>query len=242
MICFRISFLFFWLSVISGSVYAQLSNLGTWNILNLKYIQSDKVSFFGETQLRSLQFYKSYHYYEYKGGFNFKPGNAYQFSLGLGSYQTYREGGNFLKPKNNDEFRLWPQLFLFQSLFGLKIEQRYRMEMRWTSTGYRNRFRYRLGASYPFTLGNQKAKNVQLILSNEVFFTDKEPYFERNRFQFGLSYKVTSVATIQLGYLHQFDYRINDEIGRDFFVIGYFIELFNNGAKKSSSESVFKEN
>ena len=70
------------------SVYAQLSNLGTWNILNFKYIYSDKVSFFGETQLRSLQFYNSYHYYEYKGGFNFKPGNAYQFSLGLGSYQT----------------------------------------------------------------------------------------------------------------------------------------------------------
>jgi hypothetical protein len=53
---------------------------------------------------------------------------------------------------------------------------------------------------------------------------------------------VTNATTIQLGYLHQFDYRINDEIGRNFFVIGYFIELFNKEAKKSSSESVFKEN
>lgn len=221
---------------------AQLANLGSWNIFNFKYNQSSKISFFGETQLRSLHFYSYYHYYEVKGGFNFKPGNSYQLSFGLGSYQTYREGGNFVKPKNNDEIRLWPQLVLFQSLFGLKIEQRYRMEMRWTSTGYRNRFRYRVGASYPFKIGNNKSRDFQASFSNELFFTNNEPYFERNRFQVGLSYKATNATTLQIGYLHQFDYRINDEIGRDFFVLGYFIEIFKKGAKRSISESVFKEN
>ncbi|MFN6259897.1 MAG: DUF2490 domain-containing protein, partial [Bacteroidota bacterium] len=154
----------------------------------------------------------------------------------------YREGGNFVKPKNNDEIRLWPQLVLFQSLFGLKIEQRYRMEMRWTSTGYRNRFRYRVGASYPFRIRNNTSKAFQASFSNELFFTNNEPYFERNRFQVGLSYKVTNATTLQIGYLHQFDYRINDEIGRDFFVLGYFIEIFKKGAKRSIPESVFKEN
>ena len=238
----RIYILFiFWISI-SMTASAQLANLGSWNILNFKYNQSSKISFFGETQLRSLHFYSYYHYYEVKGGFNFKPGNSYQLSLGLGSYQTYREGGNFVKPKNNDEIRLWPQLVLFQSLFGLKIEQRYRMEMRWTSTGYRNRFRYRVGASYPFKIGNNKSRDFQASFSNELFFTNNEPYFERNRFQVGLSYKVTNATTLQIGYLHQFDYRINDEIGRDFFMLGYFIEIFKKGAKRSISESVFKEN
>jgi hypothetical protein len=231
----------FWICI-SITASAQLANLGSWNIFNFKYNQSSKISFFGEAQLRSLQFYSNYHYYEFKGGFNFKPGNTYQLSLGLGSYQTYREGGNFVKPKNNDEVRLWPQLVLFQSLLGLKIEQRYRMEMRWTSTGYRNRFRYRVGASYPFRIRNNKSKDFQASFSNELFFTNNEPYFERNRFQMGLSYKVTKATTLQIGYLHQFDYRINDEIGRDFFVLGYFIEIFKKGAKRSSSESVFKEN
>jgi hypothetical protein len=231
----------FWICI-SITASAQLANLGSWNIFNFKYNQSSKISLFGEAQLRSLQFYSNYHYYEFKGGFNFKPGNTYQLSLGLGSYQTYREGGNFVKPKNNDEVRLWPQLVLFQSLLGLKIEQRYRMEMRWTSTGYRNRFRYRVGASYPFRIRNNKSKDFQASFSNELFFTNNEPYFERNRFQMGLSYKVTNATTLQIGYLHQFDYRINDEIGRDFFVLGYFIEIFKKGAKRSSSESVFKEN
>lgn len=231
-------FLCLWL----GQVGAQQNSIGTWNIFNLKYAHNGKFSFFGEAQLRSLKFYSNYHYYEYKSGFNFKPGNSYQLTLGLGSYQTYREGGNFIKPKNNNEFRLWPQLVLFQSLFGLKIEQRYRMEMRWTSTGYRNRFRYRVGASYPFSVGNSKSKPFQASVSNELFFTDNEPYFERNRFQLGLSYKVTKATTIQMGYLHQFDYRINDEIGRDFFILGYFIEISKKGTKGSNSESVFKEN
>jgi len=49
-------------------------------------------------------------------------------------------------------------------------------------------------------------------------------------------------TTLQIGYLHQFDYRINDEIGRDFMVLGYFIELSKKGKKVPNSESVFKEN
>jgi long-subunit fatty acid transport protein len=62
--------------------------------------------------------------------------------------------------------------------------------------------------------------------SNELFFTNNEPYFERNRVAFGLGYKPTSATSLQIGYLHQFDYRINDETGRDFLQVGYFVELF----------------
>jgi hypothetical protein len=47
---------------------------------------------------------------------------------------------------------------------------------------------------------------------------------------------------LQNGYLYQFDYRINDEIGRDFMVLGYFIEISKKGKKSFNSESVFKEN
>jgi hypothetical protein len=204
---------------------AQSNELGSWNILNVRYNIDEKWSVFGEGQLRSLKFYDHFHYYEYKGGINYALLPDVRISLAAGSYQTYREGGDFVLPKNNDEFRIWPQLILLQSAGKLKIEQRYRAEGRFTSNGYRNRFRYRFGVSYPFGKEQEGKKPFQLIFNNELFFTDREPYFERNRSQVALGYRLTRAASIQLGYLHQFDYRINDETGRDFLVVGYYYEF-----------------
>ncbi|TAE38044.1 MAG: DUF2490 domain-containing protein [Runella slithyformis] len=201
-------------------------DLGSWNIVNLKYNYNEKWSVFGEAQLRSLKFYNNFHYYEYKGGINYKIYKNVQLTLAAGSYQTYREGGDFVLPKNNDEFRLWPQLVLSQSIGALKVEQRYRMELRFTSNGYRNRFRYRIGVSHPLGKEKNGYQPFQLIANNEIFFTDREPYFERNRVLLALGYKPTKVTTLQIGYLHQFDYKINDETGRDFLQIGAYFELF----------------
>lgn len=221
---------------------AQTFDLGSWNILNLKYNFNEKLSVFGESQVRSLKFYSNFHYYEYKGGINCKAHKNLMLTLGVGSYQTYKEGGDFVLPKNNDEFRLWPQVILFQSIGKLKIEQRYRTEFRFTSKGYRNRFRYRVGISYPFGKERNKYKPFQFSASNEIFFTDKEPYFERNRVLIAFNYKPSKATTIQIGYLHQFDYKINDETGRDFFQIGYFIELSRKTALNISFDTDIKDN
>jgi hypothetical protein len=206
--------------------FTQTLDLGSWNMLNLKYTQNEKWSVFGEAQLRSLKLYSNFHYYEYKGGINYKVHKNVAVTLGAGSYQTYKEGGNFVLPKNNDEFRIWPQVVLSQPLGRLNVEQRYRAELRFTSNGYRNRFRYRLGVAYPFGTKKTDYRPFQINISNELFFTDNEPYFERNRFQCGFNFKPNKATTLQIGYLFQFDYRINDETGRDFLQIGYFIELF----------------
>ncbi len=215
-----------------NALIAQNLDFGSWNILNIKYNSAEKWSLFGETQLRSLKFYNNFHYYEYKCGINYKLYKNVIFTLGAGSYQTYKEGGNFVLPKNNNEFRLWPQIALYQSIGVLKIEQRYRSEFRFTSNGYRNRFRYRLGVSYPFGKEDKGYKPFQISASNELFFTDKEPYFERNRILFAFKYKLSKTTDIQLGYVHQFDYKINDETGRDFLQIGIFLELFKKQAVK----------
>ena len=221
---------------------AQNFDLGSWNILNLKYNINNKWSVFGEAQLRSLKFYDHFHYYEYKGGVNYKIHKHATLSLGAGSYQTYKEGGNFVLPKNNDELRVWPQIIIFQSLGKLKIEQRYRAELRFTSNGYRNRFRYRVGLSYPFGKEVNNYKPFQITASNELFFTDKEPYFERNRMLVAFNYKPSKKTTIQVGYLHQFDYQINDETGRDFLQIGYFIEIFRKQTTGTNYEIDLKDN
>lgn len=221
---------------------AQNVGLGSWSVLNLKYNLTKKLSFFGETQLRSLQFYSNFHYYEYKGGVDYKVHKNVRLTLGAGSYQTYKEGGDFVLPKNNDEFRIWPQLILLQSIGKLKIEQRYRTELRFTSNGYRNRFRYRFGTSYVFGKERNEYQRFQISLSNETFFSDKEPYFERNRLLFAFNYKLSKPTTLQIGYLHQFDNKINDETGKAFLVAGFYYELFKKFTSKQVQGNELKDN
>jgi hypothetical protein len=230
------------LFTISNKSSAQGIDLGSWNIVNLKYTPNEKWSAFAEAQLRSLQFYGDFHYYEYKGGVNYKYNKNMKLTLGMGSYQTYKEGGNFVLPKNNDEFRLWPQLTLFQSIGKFKIEQRYRAEFRFTSNGYRNRFRYRPSISLPFGKTKNNYKPFQVSVSNELFFTDKEHYFERNRLQYTFNIKTSKATTLQLGYLHQLDYKINDETGRKFFVVGFYYELFKSVNSKEDINNELKDN
>jgi hypothetical protein len=138
-------------------------------------------------------------------------------------------------PKNNNEFRIWPQLLLTQKIGKFKIEQRYRLESRFTSSGYRNRYRYRLGLTKPL-YHTERHFSIALNVSNELFFTDKEPYFERNRILGGFNIHFTKSSGIQLAYLHQFDYKINDETGRDFFVIGYYFEFSKNESEDDSQK------
>ncbi len=222
--------------------FTQKTDLGSWNIINAKYTINKKWSLFGEAQLRSLKFYDDFHYYEYKGGFNYKVNKDLSISLGTGSYQTYKEGGDFVLPKNNNEFRIWPQIVLSQPIWIFKIEQRYRSEFRFTSNGYRNRFRYRLGVSYPFGKKKNEYKPYQISLSNELFFTDNEPYFERNRILLAFNYKPSKNTSLQIGYLHQFDYKINDETGRDFLVIGIYFDIFRDSETPITNESEIKDN
>lgn len=221
---------------------AQTFDLGSWNIINLKYNANNNWSVFGEAQLRSLKFFNNFHYYEYKVAVNYKAHKKLTLAIGAGSYQTYKEGGDFVLPKNNDEFRIWPQVLLFQLIGKVKIEQRYRTEFRFTSNGYRNRFRYRLGLSYPFGKESNDYKPFQISVSNELFFTDKEPYFERNRLLFAFNYKPAKATTLQIGYLHQFDYKINDETGRDFLQVGYFIEIFRKQSTNNTINTDLKDN
>lgn len=236
-ICVIVLLVFTEISGISGQGF----DLGSWNILHYKYNIDENLSVFGEAQIRSLKFYNQFHYYEYKAGVNYRLKPELIVSLAAGDYDTYAEGGNFVVPKNNDEFRLWSQVLLLQSIGILKVEQRYRMEMRFTNQGYRNRFRYRLGSS--IGLGNSTAflSSLRLFVANEIFFTDREPYFERNRFLVAFNYKISPDKTFLLGYLHQFDYKINDETGRDFLQIGFYFEGWSRNLLKMDDPGEFRE-
>lgn len=125
-----------------------------------------------------------------------------------------------MKPKNADEFRISPQVTTIQDFHYVQLEHRYRIELRFVNKGYKNRFRYGLSLKYNFP-----KIPVSCFLSNEIFLGTLAPYFERNRSSFVIQYKISSSLNYQLGFLNQFDYKINDEIGRNFIIMGVAWDL-----------------
>jgi Protein of unknown function (DUF2490) len=205
-----------------NSCFAQL---GTWNIANVKVNFKKNWSMFGEAQLRSLAFYNNFHYYELKTGLTYNINKNFSVQSGVGNYDTYAEGGSFKTPMVNDELRTWIQFAMKQSLERIKFEHRYRAEQRWTVNGYRNRFRYRFQAVIP--VNNKKIEKGVFYTTawDEIFFTNNAPYFERNRVFIGGGYELTNELAIQCGFLNQFDFRLNDETGRNFLQLALLYEI-----------------
>lgn len=210
---------------LSPAAYAQKSHFGSWNVINTKLVLSDKWSLFNELQLRSQSFYANHFYYEIKGGASYSINKNFSFLLGAGRYITYTDGGSFKKPVTANEFRFWQQLTMNHYLERIKFEHRYRIEQRWFKTGYRNRFRYRLNTAIPINHKKMEPKTFYVAAFNELFFTNKAPYFERNRFFSGIGYQLSKNFTIQPGYVYQYDYRNNEGSGKHFFQLTLMIEI-----------------
>jgi len=202
----------------STLLFAQ-GGLGSWNILSAKASVSDKWGVFLEGQVRSLLFYNNFHYHELKGGVSYALDKNFSFAVAAGKYDTYQEGGDILTPKASDEVRLFEQMSMSQYLHRIKFEHRYRAEQRFTKNGYRNRFRYRMQAIVPLNGLKIRPKVWYVTGSGEVFFTDTPAYFERIRTYVGLGYQLSKSWGVQAGYLHQFDYKLVDETGKDFLQV-----------------------
>lgn len=223
------------LMMLSITAFSQPADLGSWNVINSRLTLSPKWSLFNELQLRSQSFYHNHYYYEIKGGVSYSINKNFNFLLGAGKYMTYTDGGNFKSPVTANEFRFWQQLTMNQYLERIKFEHRYRVEQRWFKTGYRNRFRYRLNTAFPLNRKKMGPKTFYVAAFDEVFFTNKAPYFERNRFFAGAGYQLSKYFTVQPGYLYQFDYRNNNGTGKHFFQLTLMIEI---DADKNPNEKI----
>jgi hypothetical protein len=226
-------FLIFLCVISAQSSFAQ-SGVGSWNIFSAKTSLSKKWGGFLEGQIRSLKFYNNFHYHELKGGITYALDKNFSFAVAAGKYDTYQEGGDFLTPKASDEVRLFEQLTMSQYLHRVKFEHRYRAEQRFTKNGYRNRFRYRLQTVIPLNGHKIEPKVWYLSGSGELFFTDTPAYFERIRTYVGLGYQLSKSWGVQAGYLHQFDYKLVDETGKDFLQVSLLwdIPLFKREQEK----------
>jgi hypothetical protein len=212
----------------------QTKGLGTWSLVNAKVTFNYRLSAFFEAQVRSQKFFNHFSYHEYKGGvgLNFKKQLA--IVLAMGQYVTYSSDGNFKSPVQNSEFRLWQQFTMNNNVGRFKVEHRYRSEQRFTSAGYRNRFRYRTNLIVPFNKLKVEKGALYASLFDEIFLTNKAPYFERNRFYTGLGYQFSDVFSLQMGLLHQFDYRSNtSSVSKNYFQTSL---LFNINEKRSERE------
>jgi hypothetical protein len=190
--------------------YAQTTSpgLGSWTALNLRGKISGPFYFMFETQARSDAFYNKFFYHEFKGGGGLNLNKSFAIFAGVGKYDTYtKNGGNFEGPRTANEVRTWFEGTIKDHIGRVFFEHRFRIEQRFFTTGYRNRFRYRLGIAVPINHKKMEDKTFYLSTFNELFLTNTEPYFERNRFFVGAGYRIKP-ATIQLGWVNQLDYKL----------------------------------
>ncbi|MBX3241771.1 MAG: DUF2490 domain-containing protein [Chitinophagaceae bacterium] len=218
--------IFFW-----GGCYlfAQSDRLGSWSSVNTRVGIVKNWEVFNELQLRSQSFYSDFFYYEVKGGVAYKLNKNFQFLVGTGKYITHSiaEDGSFNKPVTSDETRLWQQLTMNHYLERIKFEHRYRVEQRWISTGYQNRFRYRLNVFVPLNKPSIEKGTVYFSAFNEIFLTNKADYFSRNRAFGGVGYQFNKMLGILPGYVYQFDFDNKNDTGhgKHFFQLNFLINI-----------------
>lgn len=193
---------------------------GTWFIgtVQLPGNATHKFGGFAEVQARTNGLFKQYFYNELKAGGSYDIDPNFTVTIAGGRYSTsdYR---NLDAPPLNTERRLWEQLTLTQYSKRLKLEHRYRIEQRWfnfrdDSTGFRQRFRYRLNAFLPLNKKTITAGTVFLAAYDEIFLNPKGPVFERNRVYGGVGCQISSHVAVQLGYVNQANYNYTARQGQ----------------------------
>lgn len=223
----RVMITFVALFVFKQSI-GQSAALGTANIINLQYNFNPKWSGFFETQFRSDKFFADFNFDEFKIGVNYNVANRLAVQVGTGIHNTYSLGGSFKKPFVSEETRLWEQFSLYNTIGRLKLEHRYRIEQRWGTLGYRNRFRYRLNAIISINQPKINTGALYAYINDEIYLTDKPGYFQRNRFYVGAGYRFIKQLTVQMGYLHQFDYTANRKSIKNFLQTSFLINVHSH--------------
>lgn len=212
-----------------SKAYTQSDKLGTWEVLNGEYYLNNKWNLWAEGQLRSQKVYKDFYYHELKGGVNYKLNKSTIFLLGVGQYGTYSNGGNFKSPVLSHELRLWEQLTLVNNIGRIKIEHRYRVEQRWVNNDYKNRFRYRLNPLIPINKRTIEKGTVFASVYDEIFLTNKGPFFERNRVFAGAGYMISNPLTLLIGCVRQFDYSLSNPGSKKDFIQTTLFFRINQG-------------
>ena len=223
--------------LISTQAIAQTSGLGSWSVLSGKYTFNKHWNIYAEAQIRSQQMVHDFFYYEYKGGLGYNFKNNGSVLVAAGHYATYQPTGEFTNP-NVTEFRLWEQFVLNNNIGRVKLEHRYRIEQRFISSNYRNRFRYRINALLPFGHKVIEKKTLYASLYEEIFVSNENPFFEQNRIFAGLGYQIDDHLTVLGGFINRFDNTVNHtQVSKNFLQLNLFFTIaeFKSGRERHPS-------
>jgi hypothetical protein len=132
------------------------------------------------------------------------------------------------------EIRVAPQVIFTQNLKKLRIDNRYRYEFRWigknmpvedhtflyggdfSTTTYRNRFRYQLKMSRPLNKPKMEDKTIYIQAYDEVFMNIGQKVgntnlLDQNRVMIGLGYRLNKNFSFEAGFMRQTIYRLNNK-------------------------------
>lgn len=199
----------FWAGLPAQSIMAQKKETGAWQVVIAEWRVAPKWKVFGESQLRSFGLYSRYYMHDVRGGVQYELAKNASLLVGAGKFVSYSGDGNFEPPIRSNEIRFWEQLTLDHSYGRLRLEHRYRLEQRFVNGNYRNRLRYRLGATIPVNHPKVVANTFFVQVSSEINLSDHKPYFDRNRAFAGVGYRFNPHVLVNAGWLPQTDISTN---------------------------------
>lgn len=170
-----------------------------------RYTFRNDVFLFGEMQARSTRDPYHFNMFVANGGAGYRVAPRHTFTVFAGQFMTFANDEFFGEPLRTNETRLSEQWVGTHQLWALSWEHRIRTEQRWVNGRYRNRFRYRLQNLIPI----DKRATWNIVLFDEVFFSDSAPEFARNRSYAGVRHALSKTFTIQPGLLYEYDRRLD---------------------------------
>ncbi|MEM9023384.1 MAG: DUF2490 domain-containing protein [Bacteroidota bacterium] len=189
------------------SLSAQQDELGNWLMYFGQNRISNKLSIHSEAQFRNYTAASvNLEQILLRTGLNYHI-NPSAFVTGGYAYIANYEYESEQNSPEVEEHRIWQQLIMTNKVGRVKFEHRYRVEQRWVSGDYRNRFRYRVMAFVPINKPVIEKGTVFLGVYDEIFVNSERVFFDRNRLYGALGYQASKTTSFQVGTLHQ---RVND--------------------------------
>jgi hypothetical protein len=226
--------------IIATHSFGQSKTTGSWNVFNTKlHFNNNNGFIFFEGVLRTQKLNAVFFYHDLKTGVVYNPSDKIGLHVGVGDFVTYNPEGNFKSPVQT-EIRSWEQIQFNSRINIIRMDHRYRIEQRFFNTGFRNRFRYRLNTIIPLTNTKTKTRVLNAMLYDEIFLTDTNPYFEKNRWFAGMIYNFNKYFGVQLGWIHDFDLRKNGTTTtKDFIQTSLLFDIYApHHERKSHPESM----
>ncbi|MCX2836971.1 DUF2490 domain-containing protein [Salinimicrobium sp. MT39] len=188
-------FLLSFLYTISLSAQNKEDLLGSWTEIIGQHHISEKWSIPTVALLQHYEMFDKFQFIMLRSGVTYAFSK--DFSASVGYDYVYSEA--FSEDSFTIQHRVWEEATLKTPFLSPYIAHRFRLESTWKRQepeyDLSHRVRYRLKFDRPLY------KSLYFTAFNEVFINLKEPYFNQNRFHFGLGYSLHQDLKIEIGYL-----------------------------------------